>query len=558
VWLRQKTATLRALTEKNHCNSWQERQWLAKSGLLQASSIIFTNNSHSIMSLFRSQREPRDFEPIAVVDIGSNSVRLVVYEGAMRAPTPVYNEKIQCGLGRTLSEDSRLPDASVKRAVRALVRFHAIVRTLRAKNVRVIATAAVREATNGAKFIKLANDAIQQKVEILSGEREAELAAAGIKMGFVDPDGLAGDLGGGSLELIDLAHGRQKKAMTLPVGVLRLAGQSRGNLSKASDIVDAQVDRVPWLGSGRGRTFYPVGGSWRSMAKLHMHAIDYPLHVMHGYEVDAPSFVEFCRDVVKSASRDGNYPGNNNVSKARRDLLPFGALVAQKVLERTASKQVVFSASGIREGLVYSLLSAGEQRKDPLLEACADLALQRARSLKHARELKRWTDPLFGPDSHDETPEEERLREAACLISDIGWRAHPDYRADQSLDTVVNSALVSIDHPGRMYLALSIFFRHSGLSEADFRDIPASYREMIGSRLMARARVVAGAVRTAHMLSVGMPGIIDETRLSVGRGQLKLILPAAHEALNGERLQRRLSALAKLLGREGVVIIEKT
>ncbi len=496
-------------------------------------------------------------EPIAVVDIGSNSVRLVVYEGAVRAPTPVFNEKIQCGLGRTLANNGRLPDAAMKQTISALRRFHAIARTLGAKNVRALATAAVREASNGEKFIDLAEAAIQQPIEILSGEREAELAGAGIKMGFMSPDGLAGDLGGGSLELIDIAGDQQSRAVTLPIGGLRLAGQSGGNLKKASAIVDAAHDAAPWLSQGAGRAFHPVGGTWRAMAKLHMLKSDYPLRVMHGYAVETDALRTFCGRIVRSAGRDEKYDGYDNVSKARRDLLPYGALVIRKVLERAQPYEVVFSASGIREGLLYSLLNCTEQRKDPLLEACSDLAAQRSRSWEHARELKRWTDPLFdGKNGVDETAAEMRLRQAACLISDIGWRAHPDYRADQSLDTVINSALVSIDHPGRMYLALSISFRHAGLGEPRDKGVPQQYRKLVGPRLLTRARLIAGAVRVAHMVTAGMPGIIDETRLAIEGDNLRLYLPGAYGALNGDRLQRRLGSLARLLDLRGDVVVE--
>ena len=342
----------------------------------------------------------------------------------------------------------------------------------------------------------------------------------------------------------------------MPIGVLRLAGQSGGDLNKAAKIVDEALDRVAWLSRGRKRNFYPVGGSWRSLAKLHMFVNAYPVHVMHAYTVNTREFSGFCRSIVKSAISDGTYAGSEIVSKGRRDLLPFGALVIHKTLQRAKSEQVVFSASGIREGLVYSLLAPNEQRKDPLIEACCDLAMRRSRSFAHAKELKAWTDPLFGPGGVDETADETRLREAACIISDIGWRAHPDYRADQSLDTVINSALMSIDHAGRMYLALSIFCRHSGHSDGRIQEIPATYRDIVGARLLNRARIIAGAVRTAHMLSAGMPGIIDETRLSIADGKLRLMLPPAHAALDGERLQRRLGALAKLLGLEGVVVVD--
>jgi exopolyphosphatase/guanosine-5'-triphosphate,3'-diphosphate pyrophosphatase len=509
------------------------------------------------MTSSTASQSSRDLEPIAVVDIGSNSVRLVVYEGAVRAPTPVFNEKIQCGLGKRVADDPNLPEESVERALKALARFHAVIRNLRAKVVRVIATAAVREAKNGKAFIRAAEQAIQEKIEILSGEREAELAAAGIRMGFDHPDGLAGDLGGGSLEIVETNPSRKQRAITLPLGALRLAGESGGNLSRAAKLVDKQFERAGWLANaGEGRPFYAVGGTFRSIAKLHMTLCDYPLRVMHAYTVDARAMSDFCATIVRASGRRGQYEGYDSISKGRRDLLPFGALVLQRFLARGETNGVVFSATGIREGLLYSLLSPHEQQRDALLAACADLADQRARSARHAGELKRWTDPLFGPDGIDETPQETRLREAACLISDIGWRGHPDYRAEQSLEAVANSALVGVDHPGRIYLAFSMFFRHSGISDPAKDTHEAKYLKLMGPRLLERARIIAAAVRTAHMISIGMPGVIDETCLVFEGGKLVLHLPEAHRDLGGERLARRLSVLARQFDLESAVTLD--
>ena len=140
-----------------------------------------------------------ELEPIGVIDIGSNSVRLVVYEGAVRSPTPLFNEKVLCGLGRSVATTGRLGAESIERALTALARFRAIARVLGVKNLRAIATAAVREAGDGREFIARGERAAGVAIQTLSGEREAELAAAGIEMGFRNPLGVAGDLGGGSL-----------------------------------------------------------------------------------------------------------------------------------------------------------------------------------------------------------------------------------------------------------------------------------------------------------------------------------------------------------------------
>ena len=229
----------------------------------------------------------RDLEPMGVVDIGSNSVRLVVYEGAVRSPTPIFNEKVLCGLGRGIASTGRLDEESIKRALEALGRFRAIVRILAVKHLRAIATAACRDAANGPDFIVRGERALGTRIQVLSGQQEAELAAKGILMGFRSPDGLAGDLGGGSIEIIDVAGDALRQAATLPLGGLRLLDASGGRIDRAIDIADEHIASVPWLGKGRGRSFHAVGGTWRAIARLHMEETDYPLHVMHGYAMPA-------------------------------------------------------------------------------------------------------------------------------------------------------------------------------------------------------------------------------------------------------------------------------
>jgi exopolyphosphatase / guanosine-5'-triphosphate,3'-diphosphate pyrophosphatase len=495
-----------------------------------------------------------ELEPIAVVDIGSNSVRLVVYEGAVRAPTPLFNEKVLCGLGRTISDDGMLHDDSMERALNALRRFRALIRTLRAKNVQAIATAAVRDATNGTEFIAQAEAAIGIHIDIIPGEREAELAAQGIYMGFVDPDGIVGDLGGGSLELVNIADHGSENAVTLPLGGFRLMHAADKNSDAAEKAVEASLKSVGWLGKGRDRTFYAVGGTWRALAKLHMAHTRYPLRVMHQYEVDARQMIAFCREIRKP-KKSSSIGGYETVSKARRELLPDGAMTLERLLVRTKAARVVFSVFGIREGLVYGYLPEIVRASDPLLAFCEDYARLRSRSARHAHELVAWTEPLFQSKELQEDAETLRLRTAACLLSDIGWRAHPDYRGEQSLNVIAHAALAGIDHPGRLFLALSVYFRHAGPSELEGEGLSAKLRSLAGENYTFRARVIAAAVRVAHMLSAGMAGVIDETRLSFEPGKLVLELPPAHAALDGERLNKRFKTLGDLLGRESVVRI---
>ncbi len=495
----------------------------------------------------------RQLEPLGVVDIGSNSVRLVVYEGAVRSPTPIFNEKVLCGLGREIASTGRLDEVSVRRALDALRRFRAIAQTLGVRRIHAIATAACRDARNGPAFIVRGEEMLGARIQVLTGTQEAELAAKGVLMGFRAPDGFAGDLGGGSLELVDVTGDAMREATTLPLGSLRLLDVSGGRLDKAVAIADAAISRVPWLAKGRGRNFYAVGGTWRAIARLHMEATDYPLHVMHGYARPVKEMIAFCED-IRRARKPSSMRGMAKISKPRREVLPAGALVLERLLKHLQPREVTFSVFGIREGLLYGQLSEAERQKDPLLSFCADYARLRSRSAEHAAELCRWTDALFAPPGPAETEDERRLRWAACLLSDISWRAHPDYRAEQSLILIAQSALAAIDHPGRVFLAFASFFRHLGATRNDDPDasdrLAQRLKAIVSKRLYRRARIIGAAVRVAHMLSIGRPGIVDKTPLAYERNKLVLNLPKALAAFDGERLRRRLAALGELLERD--------
>ena len=166
----------------------------------------------------------------------------------------------------------------------------------------------------------------------------------------------------------------------------------------------------------------------------------YPLRVMHGYTIPTDEAIAFC-EFVRKTKKLSALPGIEELAKARREVLPYGALVLERLLKAVEPREVVFSVFGIREGLLFSLLPAHERRKDPLLSFCAEYAALRSRSVEHAWELCNWTDAIFEPPGPEETPEERRLRHAACLLSDIGWRAHPDYRGEQSLNLLAHAAL---------------------------------------------------------------------------------------------------------------------
>jgi exopolyphosphatase/guanosine-5'-triphosphate,3'-diphosphate pyrophosphatase len=489
--------------------------------------------------------------PVGVIDIGSNSVRLVVYEGLTRSLTPIFNEKVLAGLGREVLSTGLLAEDAVDKALGALVRFRALARGMRVGKQFAIATAACRDASNGREFIAHAEKVVGVPITIVSGKREAELSALGVTSGFHKPDGLVGDLGGGSLELTDVHGVRIKSGVTLPLGGLALQDLSSKSMAKAEKITREALAGVDLLKHGRGRDFFAVGGTWRSLTRLHMWQTGYPLHVMHGYVIPATEALEFS-SLVRRVDPE-TLSKIEIVTSARRPLLAYAALVLEGIVRRARPKRVVVSALGVREGLLYSMLSDTEKKRDALISAAQELNVLRSRSPEHGEELAAWSDQFMASSGLDETAEEKRLRHAACLLADIGWRAHPDYRGEQSLNIISHAAFVGVDHPGRAFIALAVFFRHVGLAEDE---LSPHVRELATARMIDRARVLGATMRVAYLVSAAMPGVLPQTPLVVERGKLKLKLRGRHRDLAGERIFARLRQLARLVGREPMIVTE--
>ncbi|AXS40624.1 Ppx/GppA phosphatase family protein [Breoghania sp. L-A4] len=480
---------------------------------------------------------------VAVIDIGSNSIRLVVYERLSRAPTVLFNEKVLAGLGRGVGTTNRLSDEAADVALRALMRFRQLCDQIGVVKLLIVATAAVRDAENGREFLNRVEDICGTTVKMLTGKDEAYQSALGVIAGMWKPDGIVGDLGGGSLELVSVTGREIGKGLTYPLGGIRLQEAAGGSIKKAVALVGEALEGADWLSIGTGRAFYAVGGTWRSLARLHMAQTGYPLHVIDHYSIEADEALEFCKVITHSDI--GALDCIEVVSKQRRPLLPYGAAVLEQVIRRVRPSRIVMSALGVREGLLYDQLPEEEKILDPLLTAGHEFALLRARSPRHARELVTWTENAFSVLEVEETDEEKRLRTTACLLADIGWRAHPEYRGEQSLSIISNAAFTGVDHPGRAYLALAVYYRHAGpFDEA----LSPGFRELASLRLKERARTLGASLRVAYLITGSAPGIIGRTGLAVVDGTLELRLPPELGALDGERLAKRLSRLAKMFG----------
>src|SRR4051794_10864449 len=486
----------------------------------------------------------RSSSRIAVIDIGSNSIRLVVYDGLHRSPVPLFNEKIMCGLGRTVEKTGRLNPDGVSLAIENIARFARLIDGVDVAQVEVLAMAAVRDASDGAAFGAAIEHRTGLTVRTIAGAEEAPLSAKGGLAGTPGADGLVGDLGGGSLELVGLDRGVIGPQVTMPLGPLRLIESCGGKLPAAARIIDQHLEALPWLSGHKGRPFYPVGGSWRALAKLHMEQVRHPLHIIHHYTVDGAQLRDFVA-VIARQSRS-SLDKMSGVSRRRSDTLPFAALALERLLRHVEPSVVVFSAHGLREGLLFDMLSPEEQREDPLVSACAVLA-KRIGRFGQREIMAGWTASLFA----GEDDAAARLRRAACLLSDLGWAEHPDYRAEHAYLRVLRMPFAGINHDERAFLALVLHIRYGGRMEDPH---VAMARGLLDNAKAAKANILGLALRLAQTLTGGVVTLLQRTALTLDEETLYLTLPEDSLALIGDTVQRRLDSVAKSLNRRGAIV----
>jgi exopolyphosphatase/guanosine-5'-triphosphate,3'-diphosphate pyrophosphatase len=489
---------------------------------------------------------------VAVIDIGSNSVRLVVYQSITRSLVTLFNEKALCGLGREVQSTGLLAPDAVAKALTALLRFRALCRVMKVGRVHAIATAACRDASNGPDFIAKAERICGVPIEILSGPREAKLSALGVISGVHKPDGIVGDLGGGSLELIDVRGARIRQGVTLPLGSLALQDASQRSVKRAERIVRTDLADVAQLKAGAGRNFYAVGGTWRALARIHIIQSGYPLQVMHGYSISAVEALGFARRLRRLAAANV-LADIEAIADARRPLLVYAALVLEYIIRVGKPKTIVFSTYGVREGLLYSMLPPAERLKDGLICAARNLNELLSRSARHAEELIGWSDRFVRIARLRETEEDRRLRHAACLLSDMGWRVHPDHRGEETLSLITNGNFGTVSHAGRAFLALAVFYRYAGLNVEN--EAPEQIRALVPPAMLERARVLGAAFRVAHLISAARPGVLPAIHFRSSGRKLMLVFEHRIVDLVADRVGSRFRQLARLVGRTGTIVL---
>jgi exopolyphosphatase/guanosine-5'-triphosphate,3'-diphosphate pyrophosphatase len=483
----------------------------------------------------------------AVIDIGSNSVRLVIYDGPRRAPFPICNEKALCGLGRDMSADGRLNPRAVDSALLTLARFKRLLKEHGDPPTEAVATAAVREARDGADFIMRARE-LGLDVEVIDGREEASLAAFGVASFEPDATGLVGDMGGGSLELVALDRGEAGEAVSLSIGPLRLMQTSKADLKSAAKEIDKGLSGVSWIKAAKRDTLFAVGGAWRSIARFHMQLRRHPLPVLHHYEMSARQAIEAC-DLIARQSKS-SLEGTPGISTKRVDTLPYAALVMRELIEAAAIAKVSISAGGLREGLLFRNLPAETRVFDPLLAGAAFLAARMSPVEDAGAAYADLVDGLFA----DERPEQRRIRVAACLLADIGAFFHPDLRGEHAFDTALRAPFYAVTHAERAAIALSLYCRHEGLGAPEGAD---GVIALLSDAERKRAAEIGLALRFSAAIAPKAPSAIRRCALAKDRTRLVFSAPADLKPLIDETPRKRLDALASALGLTSAVEFDR-
>ncbi|MGZ3216363.1 Ppx/GppA family phosphatase [Paracoccus sp. T5] len=472
---------------------------------------------------------------VGIVDVGSNSIRLVVFDGAARSPAYFYNEKVMAGLGQDMARTGRLNPKGVERGFSALARFAALARSMNIEPLTCVATAAVREAEDGPAFQAHVERETGMKMWVIDGEEEARLSAQGVLLGWPDAKGLVCDIGGNSMELAEVEAGKVGRRVTSPLGPFRLQQVPPEKLR--DHIAGILAGLAEQMGTGHER-IYLVGGSWRAIARLDMERSGYPMTVLHEYRMTPDA-------VAKTVDWIGKHDLNTlrakvGISSSRIELVPLASQVLSQLIEVFRPAELAVSSYGIREGLLYEHMSDTLRRRDPLIEAARFTEKQMARLPGFGKKLYHFLLPLFP----DLPPERDRLYRAACLLHDTAWRAHPDYRAEACFDNVTRANMAALSHPERIFLGLALLHRYKN-SRAQSQMAPLF--ELLDAEQIREAEILGKAMRFGAMFAIDDPA--DAAKLHPSPdGLLELRLTGTGRQLMGEVAEARFLSLCKSMG----------
>ncbi len=485
----------------------------------------------------------RALSRVGVVDVGSNSVRLVVFDGAARSPAYFFNEKIMCALGDGLAETGRLNPTGRIRALSAIRRFQRLAEGMATGPLTAVATAAVRDAEDGGEFRDLVEEQTGLKLHVIDGREEARLSAQGVLLGWPGAYGLVCDIGGASMELAEIGGGNVGRRVSSRLGPLQLRSIKGGKKGRKAHIQAVLADLHAEMGDQHNRLFL-VGGSWRAIAKIDMERRGYPLHVLHEYRMSRKVVTATADYIAKSDMEELRL--RCGINATRMALVPIAIEVLHELVKTFRPRDIAISSYGIREGMLYEQMPQRLRNRDPLIEACRFAEAKDARLPGFGRTLYDFISPLF----KSATPERKRLIKAACLLHDVTWRAHPDYRAELCFDNATRANLGGLRHSERVFLGLSLLHRYSS-SRKGTRFEPQF--ELISQEDQTAAEVIGKAMRFGAMLWLKKDAELGRLKVYPKKKILELTLSEQAAPLFGEVAEARFNSLADALSAQPVV-----
>jgi exopolyphosphatase/guanosine-5'-triphosphate,3'-diphosphate pyrophosphatase len=485
----------------------------------------------------------------AVIDVGSNSIRLVAYRIDGRAFTPFLNEKVMAGLGRGLGQSLRLNPAGVEDALEALGRFRVLLDSLDIRQVFVVATAAVREAADGPRFVEEVQRRTGFKLKVLQGEDEARLAAAGVHAGAPDAEGMVGDLGGTSLELIEIDAAGAGQGETYALGPLALA-EAAFDAERVSELADVTLAQGRLKAPAGGGAFFAVGGAWRAFGRVDMHLRDHPIHVLHHHAFTRDQALEAAA-WLKRAQKRGYEKALERIGEAvakRADTLPYAAIVMERVLEWGGFDEVILSSHGVREGVLAEQMAEAVLRIDPLIASAEAFGASAPRARAFGQALGQWIAPVrVAAPSAFTLRRDATLWEAAARLSDVGAALHPDQRASLMFDLIVRAPLIGVTHPERTFLAAAIHHRYTKKAPLG----QAAFDALLAPNQRHAAAILGAALRLGADLSGRGPKLLQALRLVRRDGCWTIEGAAGARAALTQSVVKRLDPLSELFGQSG-------
>ena len=468
----------------------------------------------------------------AIIDIGSNTVRLVVYNGPDRAPTVVLNEKVTPRLGRNIGKSGLLTDKSMETALLALKRYAALIELMAIEQVQVVATAAARDATNGPELLTRI-EALGLKPRLLSGEDEARISAMGVIGAFPGANGITGDLGGGSLELTRIAGADCSSAVTFPLGTLLLPELRKAQGTAFGKNVRRILRDADWA-HGQDMPFFLVGGSWRALALYAMQINNWPLDDPHGFELCSKQALRICGDLAEGKVDDSI----KRISSSRLDSLPHAAALLGALIEALEPSRIVFSSCGLREGLLYSALDDAVRAQDPLLAGVSFFVKRYDVAAQTGHNIAQWLSAIL-PAPENVNP---FIPVAATLLALAAMRTEPNVRAEEALDWALRKRWIGLSAKGRALIATAV------LANMGRADVPAPLQDFADKSELEWATSWGMAVRLARKLTNGHADALagssldrDGTRLVLSMGDFTSRLFSASASKNLGRLAAKLN-----------------